>query len=739
MVEWKRALVKINSIEDLKEASKYINRIGAKPRSLLTAVVTEKIGNYWNDLFIIKFERNGDVKAPAGYGPNESEAAKIKEEFLSIDWPSPVYTNLKDKNLPLLYKEAPEADKFEFYDVEGNIIMLQVRKEQKGEKSYIPITKFSDGEYRFMEPEEQLPLWGLDQLKNNTTVFIHEGAKAARFAREIAEGKVPNHPWAMELANAAHLGFIGGALSPLRTNWSILAKKGVNRAYIVADNDAPGLSAVPKISKELNCPTFLVQFTDQFPSSFDLADEFPKSFFQKIGSVEYYTGPTFRQLLHPCTYMTKKILTVSEDGKKIKEIPVMREHAKGQWLYAEETQSFVCAEFPNIIRNAETLDAMLLPFSDVRKTSELILSSFTGRTPKFAYNPAFKGRKIVNDGITAINLYIEPDIKPSEGDFTPWIDYLTYLIPDEQERYEVMKWCATLIARPETRMTYALLMISEQTGTGKSTLGEILSQLVGKHNASFPTENEILEQFNGWLSKKRLVIVNEIYQGNSFKAANKLKSYITDDTITMRMMYKDGVSIDNYAHFLCCSNSIDALKLESNDRRWYIPVVTETTRSHEEWEKFFSWLNSGGYSIIYHWANQFGDYVKKGSRAPASKRKSEIILESRSVAEQMTLSLLETTSDKNSEVAFAINSLFDWATQDVKGTVYDKKSTLSKLCSRSGFTVWNSDMRLYIDGMLMPIVLSDKLAREVEGMDKAVAKKYVYEKVTSPAIYLSTI
>ena len=158
-------MVKINSLEDLRETSKYLNRIGAKPRSLLTAVVTEKIGNYWNDLFIVKFDKNGDVKAPSGYGPNDTEISRIKEEFSSIDWPSPVYANLKDKNLPDMYKETPKEDRFEFYDVDGNIIMLQIRKEQKGEKSYIPITKFSDGEYRFAEPDGQLSLWGLDQLK----------------------------------------------------------------------------------------------------------------------------------------------------------------------------------------------------------------------------------------------------------------------------------------------------------------------------------------------------------------------------------------------------------------------------------------------------------------------------------------------------------------------------------------------------------------------------------------------
>jgi len=57
----------------------------------------------------------------------------------------------------------------------------------------------------------------------------------------------------------------------------------------------------------------------------------------------------------------------------------------------------------------------------------------------------------------------------------------------KRDRIELMRWCATLIARPDIKMNYGVLLISETQGVGKSTLGEkILAPLIGKLNASFP-------------------------------------------------------------------------------------------------------------------------------------------------------------------------------------------------------------------------------------------------------------
>ncbi len=76
--------------------------------------------------------------------------------------------------------------------------------------------------------------------------------------------------------------WIGGAGSPHRSDWSVLTKHGINKVYIVADNDAAGRAAVPKIACQLSpypITVMVVRFDDRFPSGFDLADEFPRDFF----------------------------------------------------------------------------------------------------------------------------------------------------------------------------------------------------------------------------------------------------------------------------------------------------------------------------------------------------------------------------------------------------------------------------------------------------------------------------
>lgn len=726
--------MKIKDLNDLPETSKYLSRIGAETRSLLKAVVTEKIGNYFTDLAIIRFDRSGEIEAPPGYAPSASEIELIKSEFAGVDWPTSTYINLNDKNLPDIYTEADPKDRFEFYDLGGNITMLQVKFIRKGEKSYVPITKWSDGEYRFAEPENKIPLFGLETLKDHTSVFISEGANAARMCQRIANGEFPDHPWARELSEAASVGFIGGALSPLRTDWSVLKRKGITRAYIIADNDAPGRSVVPKIAKELNCQTYVVQFTDQFPTSFDIADEFPKTMFTEIEGHRYYNGPSFRECLHPCTWATNLIEVLDENTKKIKRIPVLRNHFKTEWSYIEDYEFFINNTFPEIIRKPPSLDSMLMSFSDSKKTSELLLQAYTGRTPKLTYRPDMKGRRVTANGETAINTYVPPSIKPQAGDVTPWLEYLAYLIPDKDEGYQFKRWCATLIARPDIRMSFAVLLVSNETGIGKSTVGEkILAPIIGMWNATFPSETDIVDSpFNSWLKGKRLAVVHEIYSGSSFKAVNKLKSFITDKFVDINEKFMIPMRMENFIHILACSNSENALKIDSKDRRWFIPTVSEERWSPEKWAEFLAWLSQGGLSIIAHWAETWTDYVMPGERAPMTKRKETIIDDSRSMAEKEAIDLFISINSQALEVAISSTSLFEWATHKIKGTVYDKAKDLQRLAKQYGFTILNSEDRMFVNGRLQPVIVSKSLMDRIETMDKEEKKEIIRKSLTHP-------
>ena len=114
------------------------------------------------------------------------------------------------------------------------------------------------------------------------------------------------------------------------------------------------------------------------------------------------------------------------------------------------------------------------------------------------------------------------------------------------------------------------MLISEQTGVGKGTLGEkILAKIIGEDNVSSPEEQEIVDSsFNYWCAHKRLAIVHEIYAGQSWKAYNKLKSVITDLYITIKQKFLANYRIDNVGwHIFACSNSMQALKMADEDRR----------------------------------------------------------------------------------------------------------------------------------------------------------------------------
>lgn len=704
--------MKIKSLAEIPAFNAYMKRIGAEPRSLRTAVVKESHGSYWQDVAIITLEKDGTVKAPTNYAPTEKEKMAIEIDCQSVQWPQ-IRTIARLQDVPDEIAKADTKDIFEFRNLAGEIIMLQLRMQRKGEKSYIPFTYWDDGQWRRMEPEGPLPLWGMEQLNQHTTVFIHEGAKAARAMREMVEAQTPelkeklaNHPWGEELSHAAHLGWIGGALSPYRTDWSILQKAGVKRAYIVSDNDAPGVAAVPSIAFHLRIPTFHLQFTNEWPTSFDLGDDFPKNMFKKVEGRNYYTGPSFRSCLHPATWATDQI-----PNPKGKPTIALRKNFKDMWSYVEEADLFVCIEMPEIVRAEQIMNKMLASFSHTNQTSQLIVKAYTGRSAKLCYRPDIKGKIVTDSTTSAINLHTPTHIKSSPGNVQPFMDFMNYMFPNESERLEVMRWSATLIARPEIRMEYGLLLVSERQGVGKTTLGSsILAPLVGVQNVGFPTEGTIVQsEFNGWLANKRLCIVNEIYSGHSWKAYNKLKSAITDREVEVNEKYQRTYTIENWCHVFACSNSMKALRMEEDDRRWFYPEVTEEKWSRDKFEHFHNWLNSGGLSIIKHWAENFKDYVQKGQAAPMTERKKELIISSRTEGQQEVAELAEAMNRHHEPVILAMKDIVGWVRQSSQGKVYDSDLELRKAMKEGG-AIW-FDERLLIGGRVQHAAMN-KLAYE---------------------------
>lgn len=707
---------RIKTLNDIPSIHSYLTRIGAEARSLRTAVVKEMHGQYWKDLATINFEKDGSVRTRnAEYEPTEDEQKLISAEMQEFEWPQ--LKLLQKPKLPKEVTEHPAENVFEFRSIKGELIMLQVRIDiSEGEKKYVPWTYWDDDVWRSMEPDGPLPLWGLDQLKDFNTAFIHEGAKAARFVRTMIEQKTPEararfaeHPWAEELSHAAHLGWIGGALSPTRTDWSAIKKAGIYRAFIVSDNDTKGVSAVPQIAQQLRIQTFQIQFTSEWPLSFDLADEFPAKMFKKLEGRNHYVGPSFRSCMHPATWATDKIIP-----KKGKPTIVLRDNFKDMWAYIEEADLYVCTEMPEILRAESIANKMLAPFSHTNQTTQLIVRAYTGRSAKLCYRPDVKGRLVTDRGTSAINLHSPSHIKATAGKIEPFLEFMKYLIPHDEERLEMLRWCCTLIAHPETRMEYGVLLVTEKQGIGKTTLGShILAPLVGHHNTGFPNESDIVDSaFNGWMAHKRLVIIQEIYSGHSWKAYNKLKSFITDTDVQVNEKFQRPYTIDNWCHMFACSNSAKALKIEDDDRRWFVPEVNEKAWGRSKFNEFYGWIKSGGLGIIKAWAEDWPDPVQKGERAPMTSRKKEYIADSRSEAEKEVSELAREFMELKTPAGLGMQAIQSWTKLTVGGKVFETEQELRRVMKEQGAIDYRG--RIKIGGRLQITMMNSALAEMVE-------------------------
>src|SRR5262249_36641656 len=171
---------------------------------------------------------------------------------------------------------------------------------------------------------------------------------------------------------------------------------------------------------------------------------------------------------------------------------------------------------------------------------------------------------------------------------TPFLRFMTHLIPRKAERREALRWMATVACRPDVRMRYALLLISKQQGVGKTTLAMIMAKLVGMHNVSFPSEADVSKStFNSYLAHKRLAVIPEIYSGSRRKTYDIIKSWITEMHVDCNRKHLPQYTISNWTHFICSSNSLLAIHLDDEDRRFYVPRIVE--RRLKNSQGFYDW------------------------------------------------------------------------------------------------------------------------------------------------------
>ena len=358
-------------------------------------------------------------------------------------------------------------------------------------------------------------------------------------------------------------------------------------------------------------------------------------------------------MMIPATWATREIPNKAGKGAPTY---VLTDQFRQEWTHSVTPSVCIHVDFPGDQFNFDEFNSEIRPFSHVKDTAQYLIKDITGKAKSLKYIPSRPPGIFTENGRRYINTHVAPDIEPIEDDIKIFDDFMEHLVPDSEDRERTKKWCATLIARPDIKMSYGMLMISENQGVGKTTLAErILKPLVGESNTSSPNETDVSEcQFNYWCAHKRLAIINEIYAGQSSKVYNKLKGIITDTSIMINKKNMAAYEIDNWVHVYACSNSRRALKMSRDDRRWFVPQVTEfkltDTWTKAKWSELFNWLKNGrGLNTIRYWADE---YVKKqghvlsGEEAPNNVTKRKMVDEGMSDGERLVCDVLDEITER---------------------------------------------------------------------------------------------
>jgi hypothetical protein len=225
------------------------------------------------------------------------------------------------------------------------------------------------------------------------------------------------------------------------------------------------------------------------------------------------------------------------------------------------------------------------------------------------------------------NLYRPGSIVPQPGDTTLWDEHLNYLFQDPTDRDHVLNWIAWLLQHIGEKPRHALLIAGYQTGTGKSFIGEVVTQLLGPHNVAPIGEDELDSTFNEWALKSKLLLVEELQALDRGAVKKKLHPLITQESIIINDKNVKRYKVNNCFGIMAMSNEDAAINIGQNDRRYLVVRTHAAPKDKTHYERLYGILRDpAALGAIYHQllTRDLTEYSGK-DRAPYTAAKGEMI------------------------------------------------------------------------------------------------------------------
>jgi hypothetical protein len=285
-----------------------------------------------------------------------------------------------------------------------------------------------------------------------------------------------------------------------------------------------------------------------------------------------------------------------------------------------------------------------VPSDDGKKRVLPISLWLTERNPQVTtvtdvvYTPGQPARFKARDGDEhdTLNEWLPTELVPTQfrkhESVRPWLEFTEYISPDltDEQREWWIDWMAYPLQHLGGKTRQAVLIWSEANGTGKNTVGNILTPMYGPANWLEIDGLSLTSKYNDW-TMRQFVVINEVRAATYAERAAvmaRLKTYVSQDRIDLDRKFLPRENVQNHLQLLLTSNHSDALLLDDDDRRFF--VIKGPTKkakwSEPQFKAFYAWLDDGGRERVFGFllARKLDDF-NPNAEAPRTAARYEMI------------------------------------------------------------------------------------------------------------------
>lgn len=274
------------------------------------------------------------------------------------------------------------------------------------------------------------------------------------------------------------------------------------------------------------------------------------------------------------------------------------------------------------------------------------------------------------------------------------IAHLNHLFRSEKDWKLLLDWLAYIV-QTKRRCSW-MPLIQGTEGDGKTFFAKMLKVILGWENVAIVPGEALEERYNHYMEGALLVFFEEVrlHGNNRYEALNRMKPWITNDSISIRKMQHGTYEIVNTASILGASNHKDAIPAGVNDTR-YFPIFSrwQTKAAIKKFNDIHPTYYTELYGTLEHagalrkWLmdHKISDEFDADARAPESSYRAEMVSLSASDEEEVFDEAL--TNSKHRD--FCSELLDGGKVGDVleeAGTEPPRGKGLKRFLSERGFT-----------------------------------------------------